>query len=229
MNTVANHSPGRSLVNAIRSNIYLRSRLNCSTTTINVDSDSTSTSSHTSSEHDPQVASSASTNPTQAYHVSPTTNWPEERTSFFSANNLAPSQSNTSKPLSPPMNTPVSTLHYSSPNAASSHPLPDSTHHASATTNHHHNNDNHHHHHHTVKAIDQVPEYKLFSSNTPSLRTILFGNNENHQSNSALSHRPLLNDADHDVRVIEKRLMGMNATKIVLRLTTRFDCLPSRE
>ena len=202
--------------------LRVSSRLNCSTTAINVDSDSTSTSSQTSSEHDPQVASS-STNQTQTYHVSPTTNWPEERTSFFSANNLASSQSNTSKPVSPPMNTPANTLHYSPASTNSSHLLPDST-----TTNNHHHNNNNHHQHHTGKSLDQVPEYKLFSSNTPSLHTILFGNHENNQSNSALSHRPLLNGADHDVRVIEKRLMGMSTVKLLLCFTIGFACLSFR-
>lgn len=206
--------------------LRVSSRLNCSTTAINVDSDSTSTSSQTSSEHDPQVASSSSsTNQTQAHHVSPTTNWPEERTSFFSANNLASSQSNTSKPVSPPMNTPANTLHYSPASTNSSHLLPDST----TTNNHHPNNNNHHQHqHHTGKSSDQVPEYKLFSSNTPSLHTILFGNHENNQSNSALSHRALLNGADHDVRVIEKRLMGMSTAKLLLRFIIGCDCLSFR-
>jgi hypothetical protein len=56
----------------------------------------------------------------------------------------------------------------------------------------------------TVKNFDQIPEYKLFSSNGPSIHSILFGNNENTQQ----SHRPLINGTDHDVRQIEKRLMG---------------------
>ncbi len=49
----------------------------------------------------------------------------------------------------------------------------------------------------TVKNFDQLPEYKLFSSNTPSIHSILFGNNENPQTG-----------IDHDLREIEKRLMG---------------------
>ena len=56
-----------------------------------------------------------------------------------------------------------------------------------------------------MKTFDQVPEYKLFSSNAPSIHNLLFGNNENGQH----SHRTLFNGNDHDVREIEKRLMGM--------------------
>ncbi len=52
----------------------------------------------------------------------------------------------------------------------------------------------------TVKNFDQIPEYKLFSSNGPSIHSILFGNNENTQ--------PKTNGIDHDLREIEKRLMG---------------------
>ena len=33
----------------------------------------------------------------------------------------------------------------------------------------------------TVNNFDQIPEYKLFNSNTPSIHSILFGNNENTQ------------------------------------------------
>jgi len=43
-------------------------------------------------------------------------------------------------------------------------------------------------------SFDQVPEYKLFSSNVPSIHSILFGNHEN--------------SIDHDLREIEKRLIG---------------------
>jgi hypothetical protein len=53
-------------------------------------------------------------------------------------------------------------------------------------------------------SFDQVPEYKLFSSNGPSIHSILFGNNENSQQ----SPRPTINRIDHDLREIEKRLMG---------------------
>lgn len=53
---------------------------------------------------------------------------------------------------------------------------------------------------HTVKTFDQLPEYKLFSSNGPSIHSILFGNNENTQ--------PVINGVDHDLREIEKRLTG---------------------
>jgi hypothetical protein len=63
-----------------------------------------------------------------------------------------------------------------------------------------------------VKTFDQVPEYKLFSSNIPSIHNLLFGNNENGQLTQQ-SHRPLLNGIDHDVREIEKRLMGMRDLK----------------
>jgi hypothetical protein len=52
----------------------------------------------------------------------------------------------------------------------------------------------------TVKNFDQLPEYKLFSSNAPSIHSILFGNNDNSQ--------PRINGIDHDLREIEKRLMG---------------------
>ena len=52
--------------------------------------------------------------------------------------------------------------------------------------------------------LDQVPEYKLFSTNIPPIHNLFFANNENGQQ----SHRPLINGTDHDVREIEKRLMG---------------------
>ena len=165
-----------------------------STTAINVDSDTTSTSSQTSSEHDPQITSS--TNPTQTYNHSPTTNWPDDRTSIFTTNNLASSQqpqtttSKSSSQISPSMNLSVPNI------------LP------SPKTNNNNNNNNNlltesTNNNHTVKNFDQVPEYKLFSSNVPSIHHFFFGNNENGQQ----SHRPLINGIDHDVREIEKRLM----------------------
>ena len=161
-----------------------------STTAINVDSDTTSTSSQTSSEHEPQVPSS--TNQTQTYNISPTTNWPDDRTSFFATNNLASSSSSQQQtPPPPPSSTTTksssqSTTILSSPKSTNNNLLTEST-----------NN--------TVKNFDQLPEYKLFSSNLPSIHNIFFGNNENSQQ----SHRPIINGIDHDVREIEKRLMGM--------------------
>jgi hypothetical protein len=163
-----------------------------STTAINVDSDTTSTSSQTSSEHDPQVTSS--TNPTQTFNISPTRNWPDDRTSIFTTNNLASSQqtTTTTKSLSqtsPSINLPVTTS-LSSPKNNNNNLLTEST------------NNN------PVKNFDQVPEYKLFSSNVPSIHNLFFGNHENGQQ----SHRPIINGTDHDVREIEKRLMenGLN-------------------
>jgi len=169
-----------------------------STTAINVDSDATSTSSQTSSEHDPQVSSS--TNQTQTYNISPTTNWPDDRTSRFPTNNnLASSQQTTTKSLSqtsPSINVPVTAILCSPKNNNNNNNnnnlLTEST-----------NNNN------TVKNFDQLPEYKLFSSNIPSIHNLFFGNNENGQQ----SHRPLINGTDHDVREIEKRLMGMRKTQ----------------
>jgi hypothetical protein len=152
-------------------------------TAINVDSDTTSTSSQTSSEHDPQIPSS--TIQTQTYNVSPTTNWPDDRTSFFATNNLASSQQQTSSTTTKSLSQPTTIL--SSPKTTTNNNL------LTESTN------------NTVKSFDQVPEYKLFSSNIPSIHNIFFGNNENSQQ----SHRPLINGIDHDVREIEKRLMGM--------------------
>jgi hypothetical protein len=169
-----------------------------STTAINVDSDTTSTSSQTSSEHDPHVTSSTNTtNQTQTYNnISPTTNWSDDRASIFTANNLAasqpPSSSTTTKPssqISPSINLSV-TNNLCSPKINSNpnnNLLTESS-----------NNNN------TVKTFDQVPEYKLFSTNIPSIHNLFFANNENGQQ----SHRPLINGIDHDVREIEKRLMG---------------------
>ena len=76
-------------------------------------------------------------------------------------------------------------------------------------------NNNNHNNNATVKNFDQVPEYKLFSSNVPSIHTILFGNNENSQWTQA-SQRPLMNGSDHDVREIEKRLMGTKGSNVHL-------------
>ena len=71
------------------------------------------------------------------------------------------------------------------------------------------NNNNHHHllanEMPTVKNFDQVPEYKLFSSNAPSIHSILFGTNENPP--------PAI---DQDLREIEKRLMGKEKNLLVL-------------
>ncbi len=170
-----------------------------STTAINVDSDTTSTSSQTSSEHDPQVTSS--TNPTQTFNISPTRNWPDDRTSIFTTNNLASSQqtTTTTKSLSqtsPSINVPVTTSLSSPKNNNNNNLLTEST------------NNN------PVKNFDQVPEYKLFSSNVPSIHNLFFGNHENGQQ----SHRPIINGTDHDVREIEKRLMGMKESRISIVL-----------
>jgi hypothetical protein len=62
----------------------------------------------------------------------------------------------------------------------------------------------------TVKNYDQLPEYKLFSSNTPSIHSILFGNNENPQTG-----------IDHDLREIEKRLTSKSKQLIVQHLRMR--------
>ena len=59
----------------------------------------------------------------------------------------------------------------------------------------------------TVKNFDQLPEYKLFNSNIPSIHSLLFGNTEQ-------SSRSLVHNSEHDVREIEKRLMGMNKKQI---------------
>jgi hypothetical protein len=161
-----------------------------STTAINVDSDTTSTSSQTSSEHD-QQGTTTTINQTQTYNISPTTNWPDERTSRFTTNNLASSQQMPTKSLSqtsPSINVPVTAILCSPKTNNNNNSLAEST-----------NNNN------TVKNYDQLPEYKLFSSNIPSIHNLFFGNNENSQQ----SHRPLINGIDHDVREIEKRLMGM--------------------
>jgi hypothetical protein len=166
-----------------------------STTAINVDSDTTSTSSQTSSEHDQQGTTII--NQTQTYNISPTTNWPDDRTSRFTTNNLASSQQITTKSLSqtsPSINVPVTAIlcspkpNNNNNNNNNNNSLTEST-----------NNNN------TVKNYDQLPEYKLFSSNIPSIHNLFFGNNENSQQ----SHRPLINGIDHDVREIEKRLMGI--------------------
>lgn len=174
---------------------------------INVDSDAASTSSQTSSEHDPQVPTT--NNPTQTYHTSPNNNWSEDQTSIFTANNLPSSQLPSNSKSLPQI----------SPS------IPVNNHVYSAKTTHHHNNNNnlltestnnnnnhhHHHHHPAVKTLEQVPEYKLFSSNGPSIHNLLFGNNENGQQ----SRRTLINGNDHDVREIEKRLMGMGSTDFI--------------
>lgn len=54
------------------------------------------------------------------------------------------------------------------------------------------------------KTFDQVPEYKLFGTGGPSIHSLLFGSNENSQP----SQRPVTNGIDHDLRLIERRLMG---------------------
>ena len=58
---------------------------------------------------------------------------------------------------------------------------------------------------HTVKIFDQLPEYKLFASNGPSIHSILLGKNESNQQ----SQRPSTNGIDHNLREIEKRFMGI--------------------
>ena len=183
-----------------------------SATVINVDSDSTSTSSQTSSEHDPQIA--PLTTQTHVYQVSPTTNWPDERTSFFATNSLASSQTTSTtatKPVSPSMNAPVTAM-LASPKAPTTTTTANHNLLTESTNNNNHNNNA------TVKNFDQVPEYKLFSSNIPSIHTLLFGNNENSQWTQA-SQRPLMNGSDHDVREIEKRLMGTKRSHVDLVCT----------
>ena len=72
----------------------------------------------------------------------------------------------------------------------------------------------------SAKTFDQLPEYKLFSSNAPSIHHLLFGssnnnnninnnnnNNNNNATNQQLTRTTLINGIDHDVREIEKRLM----------------------
>ncbi|CAF1450272.1 unnamed protein product, partial [Rotaria magnacalcarata] len=78
----------------------------------------------------------------------------------------ATTTSKSSSQASPSLNVPVNSL-LSSPN---NNLLTEST----------KNNNN------TVKNYDQLPEYKLFSSNAPSIHNLLFGNNENCQQ----SQRP---------------------------------------
>lgn len=59
-----------------------------------------------------------------------------------------------------------------------------------------------------MKPVDQMPEYKPFNTNTPSLHAMLFANLDNGHSNSVTNHRPLLNGLGHDVREVEKKLFG---------------------
>ncbi|CAF2213304.1 unnamed protein product [Rotaria magnacalcarata] len=150
-----------------------------STTTMNVDtlngdSDISSTSSQTSSEHDPSLRSQMYT-----YNLSLLTNWPDESGNFYptntNTNNLASSSSQLINKSS------VSNI---------SNPAKDVQSNETTITN-------------TVNGFDQIPEYKLFSSNGLSIHSILFGKNEHTQQ----SHRPVINGIEHDLRVIEKRLL----------------------
>ena len=181
---------------------------NSSSTTANhVDSDSTSTSSQTSSEHEPQIVGS-STLQNAPYHHSQTNQWSDDRPSFIA------SSSSQRTPLSPSLNL-TSTL----PPTMPSFPHPPTI---TTSNNHLLTESTHNHHPHTthnssttvMKSSDQLPEYKLFGSNTPSIHTILFGMNDNSQghstsSSSSSSHRPFINSHEHDVREIEKKLMGI--------------------
>ncbi|CAF3016204.1 unnamed protein product [Rotaria sp. Silwood2] len=143
--------------------------------TLNGDSDISSTSSQTSSEHDSSLRTQIPT------YISPSTNWPDESGSFYPTNNnnnnnnLASSSQLINKPS-------VSNV---------LNPLRDIQSNETTINN-------------TVKVYDQLPEYKLFSSNSPSIHSILFGKNENTQQ----PQRPIINGIDHDLREIEKRLIA---------------------
>lgn len=60
----------------------------------------------------------------------------------------------------------------------------------------------------TVNHFDQLPEYKLFNSNTPSIHSLLFGNHD--QTKLSI---------DHDLREIEKRLIGKEFSSLSLLKT----------
>lgn len=64
----------------------------------------------------------------------------------------------------------------------------------------------------TVKNVDQMPEYKLFGSNTPSIHTLFFGANENIQTRQQ-SHQSMSNGIDQQLNDLSKRLLGRNASE----------------
>jgi hypothetical protein len=182
MDIIMIHLPGKirfEVLNMIGIDLFSTTAINGDT--LNGDFDSSSTSSQTSSEHDSSVRPQI-----QTYNVSPSTNWPDEKTSFFATtnnNNLASSSQQSQVTNKSSMATLGNSTKDIRPNETASM-----------------NNT-------TVKSFDQIPEYKLFSSNAPSIHTMLFGNNDNSQSIQQ-SHRPIINGIDHDVREIEKRLLG---------------------
>ncbi|CAF3915495.1 unnamed protein product [Rotaria sordida] len=107
------------------------------------------------------------------YNISPSTNWPDESGNFYPTNNNLVSSSSSQLINKTSVSNPLKDIQ------------------SNEITN------------NTVKVFDQIPEYKLFSSNSPSIHSILFGKNENIQQ----SQRPLINGIDHDLREIEKRLL----------------------
>ncbi|UJR13836.1 hypothetical protein I4U23_000847 [Adineta vaga] len=115
---------------------------------------------------------------TQTYNISPSKNWPDESGAYFPPPpppNLVSSSSSSSQLPNKPI---VSTSLNSPKDIPSNEP--------------------------TVKTYDQLPEYKLFGSNGPSIHSLLFGNNENNPQ----PQRSVTNGIDHDLREIEKRLMA---------------------
>jgi hypothetical protein len=110
------------------------------------------------------------------YNVSPSTNWPDETATYFPPPPPPPSNLISSPQLP---NKPVVSNSFNSPKDMPTNEA-------------------------TVKTLDQLPEYKLFGSNGPSIHSLLFGTSENTQQ----PQRPVTNGIDHDLRAIEKRLMG---------------------
>ena len=130
----------------------------------------------------------------QTYNISPPKPWPDESTPYF----LPPPPPDLISTTTQLPNRPsVPTSFNSSKDMPSNDPV--------------------------VKPFDQLPEYKLFSSNGPSIHSLLFGNNENSQQ----SQRPLINGIDHDIREIEKRLMGKMLLSNMIRLLLFFFILIS--
>ena len=151
--------------------------------TLNGDSDISSTSSQTSSEHDPSLRTQI-----QTYNASPSTNWPDESAIYYPNNPTTTNNNNlVTSSISPSVLNILNSAKDTSTNETTSNS--------------------------TAKNFDQLPEYKLFSSNGPSIHSILFGNNEHSQQ----SHRPLINGIDHDIREIEKRLMGKRIISFVYK------------
>lgn len=123
----------------------------------------------------------------QTYNISPTKTWPDESTPYF----LPPPPADLISTTTQLPNRPVAPTTF---NSLKDIPSNDSS----------------------VKTFDQVPEYKLFGSNGPSIHSLLFGNNENSQQQQ--SQRPVINGIDHDLREIEKRLMGKMLLSTMIRL-----------